>query len=313
MSSELTVIDRAHEINASWKQTTDGLLKTACLCATAHQELKPDEKKELMGQLDFSASTFSKLAKIGSKDQLHAIPIRPLLPPNFSIMYEVAKLKDDERQAAADDGILNPGMTRADLTAWLSRRRAQGKPSGVSQPKKLIAKLEVPEDYDANLQAKLLESLEKLKAKYHFDMEKPADPTEKAFNRIAQQIDDFIRKEARRFIKQLKQTRMRALKGLSKEEKEQRWGFKWDEIDIPNDASWDDVQRALEVVGCPDQFDRIRDEALRLHGLPEEMVRDHPLEDHDEVMKAYKDFLSEESKRGSFDSERYREVFSDLK
>ena len=157
MSRELTVIDRAHEINSSWKETTDGLLKTACLCATAYQELKPEEKRELMGKLDFSASTFSKLAKIGGNDRLHAITNRPLLPPNFSIMYEVVKLKDDERQAAADDGILNPGMTRADLVAWPSKHKGHSGKSKVSQAKKLIAKLKVPEDYDANLQAKLLD------------------------------------------------------------------------------------------------------------------------------------------------------------
>ena len=43
-------------------------------------------------------------------------------------------------------------------------------------------------------------------------------------------------------------------------------------------------QRALELVGNADEFERLRDEALRLCGVPEERVSDHAIIDHDEAM-----------------------------
>ena len=62
------------------------------------------------------------------------------------------------------------------------------------------------------------------------------------------------------------------------------WPFTDDELAIAPDATWEQVKAALELVGNADEFERLRDEALRLCGVPEERVSDHPIIDHDEAM-----------------------------
>jgi hypothetical protein len=84
---------------------------------------------------------------------------------------------------------------------------------------------------------------------------------------------------------------------LSPAEKKRRWGFHDDEIDIPFDASWDRVKEALEVVGNADQFERIRDEALRLFDVPETVVSSEPPENQEEAMKAMRSAIDRWRKR----------------
>ena len=100
-----------------------------------------------------------------------------------------------------------------------------------------------------------------------------------AFNRMATRVDDHIRKEARRFIHTLKTSRVQAAGKISAAERKNIWPFTDDEIAIAPDATWEQVKAALELVGNADEFERLRDEALRLCGVPEERVSDHPMID----------------------------------
>ena len=144
--------------------------------------------------------------------------------------------------------------------------------------------MEVPSDYDPKKQALLEKALEKLRVQFGFSLERPRDLEEMAFNRMAMRVDDHIRKEARRFIHTLKTSRVQAAGKISAAERKNIWPFTDDELAIAADATWDQVKAALELVGNADEFERLRDEALRLCGVPEERVSDHPLIDHDEAM-----------------------------
>ena len=148
----------------------------------------------------------------------------------------------------------------------------------------IIATLQVPEDYDADKVEKLEKELEKLRAKYGFNLARPKDPEVEARDRMIRSCDDFIRREARRYVKKLKQTRLGTGRKLSAAQRQRRWGFKDDEVDIAKDATRDDMRAVLERVGLPDQFDRIRDEAFRLYGMPEDYLNTHDLYDHDVAM-----------------------------
>ena len=90
MSKSTKIESYAKQINISWRKTTDSILETAALCAEAIDKLSKDDKTKLVEQLDFSAATFSKLATIGQKPRLQEENVKALLPPNYSIVYEVA-------------------------------------------------------------------------------------------------------------------------------------------------------------------------------------------------------------------------------
>ena len=92
MASQGTIQEYAKAINSSWHKTTDSVLETARLCAEANKKFGAEPRKKLIKELDFSSAAFSKLVKIGSQPQLQTDPVKSLLPPNYSIVYEVAKL-----------------------------------------------------------------------------------------------------------------------------------------------------------------------------------------------------------------------------
>lgn len=283
MAIQSTIQDYAKAINASWHRTTDSVLETARLCAEADKKLPTDQKNKLFKDLEFSKAAFSKFVKIGSHPQLQTDPVKSLLPPNYSIVYEVAKLAELDLRVAIKEGVITPKMSRGDLDAWLERRLGKI-PASDSPLARIIATVEVPSDYDPKKQALLEKALEKLRLQFGFSLERPRDPEEMAFNRMAARVDDHIRKEARRFIHTLKSSRVQAAGKVSAAERKNLWPFSDDELAIAADATWEQVKAALELVGNADEFERLRDEALRLCGVPEERVSDHPIIDHDEAL-----------------------------
>ena len=125
MSEIFLLPEYADKINASWRKTTESVLETARLCADANKDLKSKDRARLIKQLAFNAATFSKLVKIGSKYQLQSDPLKSLLPPSYSIVYEVAKLNEGDLQVAITEGVINPGMTRRDLDAWIGKTQSE--------------------------------------------------------------------------------------------------------------------------------------------------------------------------------------------
>ena len=168
---------------------------------------------------------------------------------------------------------------------------------------KIIATVEVSSDYDPKKQALLEKALEKLRVQFGFSLERPRDPEEMAFNRMAARVDDHIRKEARRFIHTLKTSRIQSAGKISAAERKNIWPFSDDELAIAPDATWEQVKAALELVGNADEFERLRDEALRLCGVPEERVSDHPMIDHDEAMAEIRAAM-QEARRARGDGQR---------
>jgi hypothetical protein len=151
----------ADKINASWRKTTESILETARLCADANKDLKSKDRARLIKQLAFNAATFSKLVKIGSKYQLQQDPVKSLLPPSYSIVYEVAKLNEGDLQVAVTEGVINPGMTRRDLDAWIGKNNPKMDASKDQIRPKVIATVQVPPDYDVQKQGLLEKALEK--------------------------------------------------------------------------------------------------------------------------------------------------------
>lgn len=297
----------AEEINKSWRKTTDSVLETAKLCAETKDKLNDGEMNKLKKKLEFSAATFSKLVKIGSNAQLQKDPVKTLLPPSYSIVYEVAKLKEADLQIAIKDGVINPGMSRSDLSAWLGKQHPNCSKADDQRRPKIIATVQIPSDYDIQQLPLLEKALDKLRSQYGCQLARPRDPEAEAYNRMFARMNDYIRKEAKRFIAALKARRLQGFGKLSPAEKKKLWPFEDDEIAIAADAGWDDVKAALDVVGNADQFERIRDEALRLYDVPESVVSTHPPERPEDVVEQLREVSELLRKRngGKRDPERY--------
>ena len=151
----------------------------------------------------------------------------------------------------------------------------------------------MPPDYDAKKQALLEKALDKLRAQFGFSLERPRDLEEIAFNRMTSRVDDHIRKSAKRFIASLKTSRVQSAGKVSAAERKRLWPFSDDQIAISPEATWEQVKATLELVGNGDEFERLRDEALRFYGVPEERVSDHPIIDHDEAMAEIRSVMQE--------------------
>ena len=292
MASLASIPDYAKLINASWHKTTESVLETARLCAEANNKLGTEGTKKLIQNLDFSLATFSKLLKIGQDNRLQAPKVKSLLPPNYTIVYQVAKLSPDDLTTAVKEGIITPKVSRADLDSWLAARKEKESAEPAESKLRVIATLRVPSDYDDKKQAKLEQILEKLKKEFGVDVERPRDPYAEAMERMFRQIDDHIRKGARRYIRDLKKQRLAAGgRHLTAAQRKTLWGFNEDETYISHDATWEEVQRAIDIVGSEDQFGRLRDEALRLHGVSESDVKEHPKVDYEEAMQELRESL----------------------
>ena len=118
MTETRSISDYAKQINACWRKTTESVLETGSLCAEAKNGLSENDKNALIKKLDFSRATFSKLVRIGECKELYSSAMKALLPSNYTIVYELAKLSEDDLHRAVSEGVVKPTMTRVTLKDW---------------------------------------------------------------------------------------------------------------------------------------------------------------------------------------------------
>src|SRR5690242_13433969 len=144
----------AERISASWHRSIDSIFETAQLCAEASACLSKDDKAALLADLPFPAATFSKLVKIGNDARLRRPGIRRLLPPCYSIIYEVALLSDDRLAEATASGTLHPEMRRDELQEFVTEDE-----TGAAGSPVVLGLIQLPADYPSerldNLDAEL--------------------------------------------------------------------------------------------------------------------------------------------------------------
>jgi hypothetical protein len=113
----------ADRISGGWHHAAEDMMGIARLCLEASQRLTLSAKKELIRQLPFKEAAFSKFVQIGNDAWLHALQAQRLLPPHYTIAYQLTRLTDEELKSALSAGVINPNMKRADLQNWLKARR----------------------------------------------------------------------------------------------------------------------------------------------------------------------------------------------
>ncbi len=292
MSSDVTLNTLAERINSCWQRTAQGVLDTARLCADAREQLEEEELEELKSQLDFSRPTFTKLAKVGAKSELYEEQVSALLPPHFSIVYQVANMDDEQRDRAIAQGVITPGMSRSELREWVASQNGTQKRDDADKPE-IIATLRATKAYSDDLRNRVMKALRKLEEQFGFLLDGPPDP-ERELKQAIKEIDQEIRGQTRRYITKLKKQRLHAQgrPRLTKQEREDRWPFTDDEVKISSDADWERCEEVLAFVGVGDEFARIKDATLRLHSYTEEMLQKHKKDGRGQTLKEFKVILT---------------------
>ncbi len=267
MTKELTPVTKYTErIQISWHKTVDSILQTGRLCAEANSSLSPSQKKQLFARLPFGESTFSKLAKIGVQSRLQEDPVRQLLPPNFTIIYEVTQFSDEQLKSAVDEGVLSPESSRAVLERW--RKGPITKPA-VPKENRTFAFIQLPIDYPEDRTEALQAELERMRETFHVHVARPRTAEEKAHDQYFARLHRFIISEARRRVQQLKNSKLAGKPHLNKAQKKSLWGFAEDETRIDSNYTWEQVQHVLDFIGLEGEFNRIQEQALRFVSPPD--------------------------------------------
>lgn len=132
-TKEITVL--VEKFNGFARKTAEGVLEMAKVVFEARQ-LKDSEFFrfcELVG-MDGSSSTATKLIAIGKKYE-YLIGYSEKLPPNWTTVYEVAKLTEEQIESLIDRGVLTASLIAADLNAALGKeKKGKKKPSTPSVP-----------------------------------------------------------------------------------------------------------------------------------------------------------------------------------
>lgn len=122
----------ADAIGAAWRETTEGVLRTAELYAAArHQGLLND----LDGMVPHSGSTARKLALVGNWWRQSVQPqniVAGDLPPHWGTLYTLSRVDPAQLRNLVGAGTIHPGMERADAEA-LVPKKAKAAASGGAQ------------------------------------------------------------------------------------------------------------------------------------------------------------------------------------
>jgi hypothetical protein len=267
----LLVSEYAERITGAWHNSVDSVFEMSRLCAEADQGLNDDDKKELIARLPFDRTRFVKLAKVGRDQRLQDLQIRSLLPDHHTMLYELAGLTDNELKAAVETKIIHPAMKRAALTAWVKDRRGEELPTrdkdAAALPKGIHSAIRLPPNMPDDAVERFEGELLTLCEAYGVDIIYPkskALANKREENRRFRRYNDHLVRESRKIVSEMKR---RQLKGrprhISSEDwRRTRWPYAPEEtrIDSPDEEQ---IRYALEIIGRGDEFDRIRQEAMR--------------------------------------------------
>jgi len=105
------------------KKTAASILELACVVGEAKKDLSYEEfiKFRLsIGAPPSKDSYIKKLLKIGNSSS-RLSSVSDSLPPNYTTLYELAKMPSDSFQKVRNDGVLSPDMTAKTLSPYLDK------------------------------------------------------------------------------------------------------------------------------------------------------------------------------------------------
>jgi hypothetical protein len=272
----------ATAISAAWTKLLSSILEASKLSAQADKELPADDKARLIEQLPFEAPTFSKLVKIGNDARLYTDRMRGLLPPSYSILYEIALCSDAQLNYAVESGILHCEATRADIEEI---RKSKIDParlpvfddecSDASEQTAQVtgvvrccfAEFHVPADYPAERREELANELARVAQLYDAKLVKIPTDIERAEMRYEKALNAFARRWER-IGRKLALARVNDLKRDARK-RNKKWCYEPDEIEINSGDGWDRIEDVMGFVGLEAEIDELRAKAESLAEAPE--------------------------------------------
>lgn len=260
MAKLKSVSDWSRAINASWKNTTEGMLRTAKLCYKAQNKYSRDICEQLKRELFFSAPTFSKLVQIGGDARLYEDPIKSLLPPAYPTAYAIHLQKQEVLDAAMGDGILRPGLSLADFNKWLAER------SGTAREEekfyKTILLVPIDEKFD---DGKIETFVKKLGCEW-----KPPKRGIESEPEVERAHAALV-KSAKQALKDHKTETLRKA-GNNPEARKKAWPYEDKQVAITDKLNWKEISSVFATVGIAEVFGHILDQILLLHPVADDIV-----------------------------------------
>lgn len=114
--------DWVRRIKGEWRKTFESVLETGRLISAAKDALDHGEFGTMIeSELPFGKGTAQRLMKISADERLANPAHAPLLPPSWMALYELTKLDDEAFSARVDDGTINAGMQRKDISVVVKK------------------------------------------------------------------------------------------------------------------------------------------------------------------------------------------------
>lgn len=123
MTTLTTPQDFAAAINGAWRETVDGVLRTAELYYEAHRDLGTNGWQDLLAHVPHADSTARRLVCVGRwRDGAGSwVPVS-MLPPSWGTLYALSRVPASELRSAIAAGRVHAGMERKDAEALLPRK-----------------------------------------------------------------------------------------------------------------------------------------------------------------------------------------------
>ncbi|KRP85085.1 hypothetical protein AOQ72_05005 [Bradyrhizobium yuanmingense] len=116
-------------IQAARGKSARATLKMAALIAEAREALDHASFRKLGKAVGLSAATLSKFVTIhSSRDRL--VGRESALPPEWTVMYQVARMPDAHFETLAASGKLGPDLTEKEVKKFMVQREAAGTLAG---------------------------------------------------------------------------------------------------------------------------------------------------------------------------------------
>ena len=254
-----SVGEYASSINQKLGAINEPVFETAKECADANRTLQAAaEKEELYAKLKIDQSIFSRYVTIGNNTFIRKYLAS--LPLFFTTLYHVACMTEDELKAGIAEGAINPSATRLAVQNWMSVRKGTGQ---VANDNQKVYRVIYPDDYTAEDKEKLDSDFREFLAVHHCGLRgaesHAAAATEKA--RL-----EYVRSNTRSQVTADRLRRKQEKRLQPKAQRTDAWPFRAEQIKIKSDATADDCQRVLILIGCDDAYAKIIADADRLFG-----------------------------------------------
>lgn len=118
-----TVDDYAEVIRTLFREAEERFVQIGMFLEEAKAKLQHGEFQELINsRLPFGPRAAQMMRAAAKAIKYGMIPL-DIVPPSYSVVYQITTLTDTERQQAVEEGVIRLDMRREDITAFKKRVR----------------------------------------------------------------------------------------------------------------------------------------------------------------------------------------------